>query len=430
MNETPLVSIIIPHKWDRELLCIRAIKEQSYHNLEIIIQVDNDLINSAIPRNRGAEKAKGKYLFFCDDDIILKPGCIEKMVNILEENPNVSFVYCDYRRSGTLSGVQKGEEWDYIELCKRNYISTMSMVRADAFKLAQFNENLKRYIDWDYWLTLGEFGLDGKYIPEILFTAIFGKEGISLGGPMDRRIATEKIKRKHNIKERKYSIIMCVHNEVTMTAKCIDSIVQNTVGDYELIIVDDGSNYASSVYLDTFSNIATILRTDKQLHHTRATNLGIAEANGKYLILLNNDTLVSKGWNDTLRRHFKACPNPSCIGPLTSAGASCQELSKYSSNKQHIQLKDVAQIQKEIIEDDRGICFPAKITGFCMFTSSVLMKEVIGLFDPEILAGGNEAEWIIRAFKLMKLEPFIDTSVYVHHFGKASYGRIDYKPIE
>lgn len=109
MNINPVVSIIVI-TYNRKLLLIEAIKSilnQTYQNFEVIV-VDNSsdydffgLLQSfgderisgyqiqnhgviACSRNLGIEKAKGKYLAFCDDDDLWMPTKLEKQIGILE----------------------------------------------------------------------------------------------------------------------------------------------------------------------------------------------------------------------------------------------------------------------------------------------------------------------------------------------------------
>lgn len=421
----PLVSIIIPHLWNRKLICLKSIKKQTYNNIEIIIIVDNEKKGPGGPRNEGAKMARGKYLFFCDDDIKLDINCIRAMVEMLEETQDCDFVYSDYKKTGTLKGIQQGQPWDPILLEKVNYVSTMALIRKEAFPY--FDETLERYLDWDLWLTMAKNGSKGFYYPYVLFTAVFKKSGISMRGSYDRIQKTELIKRKHGIKHRTYSIILPVYNELQMTKNCLESIIRNTAGDYEVIIVDDGSDPDVAKELDKYEDIFKIIHNENQMHHSYCCNRGFEASRGEYIIFLNNDTLVTQGWNLKLYNAFISCPAASCVGPITSHAASCQQLPMLRDTKDQIDLNGVNVMQAIVNQNLSDLNYIAKITGFCLFTSKYLLNKY-GTFEQKIKAGGNEAEWILRLNE-KGLHPIINTGTYVHHFGGVSYAKTNRKEL-
>lgn len=170
----PLISIIIPvYNQVKELeLALESIKNQTYKNIEIIIEEDKMHEGAPLMRNKGLEKAKGEYVIFWDADVVAKPEMLTKLEKILAENLTASFVYCDY-----YFGLKKmpAREFNLEQLKKNNYIHSTSLIRKkDAI---QWDESLKRFQDWDLWLTMAEQNKKGIYLPEILFN-------IKIGGTM------------------------------------------------------------------------------------------------------------------------------------------------------------------------------------------------------------------------------------------------------
>jgi len=194
-KKTPLVSILIPNKKGREITSIGSIKAQSYKNIEFVVSVDGGHgKNWAI--NQKQPLLSGKYLFVCDDDIILNHDCIEKMVKVLEQNENISFVYCDYIRLGSKSGILKSEPFSVEQLKNHNYISEMSLVRMKDTVIR--DESIKKYTDWDFWRTLVDNGKIGYYIPETLFAAYYGKDCLSNMSKEETKKWFDIIQLKHN----------------------------------------------------------------------------------------------------------------------------------------------------------------------------------------------------------------------------------------
>lgn len=155
-----------------------SIEAQTYKNIETTIIKDERWNGLNWAKNKGMKNAKGKYTMFCDDDIILEKTCIEKMVNALE-GTNFSVAFCDFKQEGAIKGVHRAGAWDYERLKKGNYISGIALIRTKDIPVLP--EGIKRLVDWDLWLTFCENNKGGVYIPEILFTAFYQEDGISLG---------------------------------------------------------------------------------------------------------------------------------------------------------------------------------------------------------------------------------------------------------
>lgn len=92
------------------------------------------------------------------------------------------------------------------------------------------------------------------------------------------------------------SVLLVNYKTPEMTLECIKSILKNTKKiDYEIIVVDNGSADNSIDYLNewliNYDNII-ILDAKENLGFGKANNLAASYASGKYLFLLNNDTIL------------------------------------------------------------------------------------------------------------------------------------------
>ncbi len=197
MNKKPLISIIIPvFNQARELeKCLRSMLDQTFQDFELIVVNDGSTDNTKevmekftgkiIPihqenngsnptRNRGFSEAQGKYLVFCDADLYFKKSALQKMFDALQSHPEASYSYCDFRY-----GFKKFHFFPFNadELKKRNFVHTWALIRREHFP--GFDEKIKRFQDWDVWLTMLEQGHIGVWVPELLFHATPHKGGIS-----------------------------------------------------------------------------------------------------------------------------------------------------------------------------------------------------------------------------------------------------------
>ena len=98
------------------------------------------------------------------------------------------------------------------------------------------------------------------------------------------------------------SIIIPVHNRWDLTAGCLRSIADAiaAVG-YEVIVVDDASDDETPERLRGVVGV-NVVRLDQNKGFLGAVNCGIDAARGRFIVLLNNDTLVQPGWLDALVR--------------------------------------------------------------------------------------------------------------------------------
>lgn len=124
-------------------------------------------------RNKGFEFAKGDYLLFLDADADLDRDALSKLKHALDTS-DASFAYGDFRY-----GFKKFNTgtFDAERLRKQNYIHTSALIRRSAFP--RFDEQIKRFQDWDLWLTIVNQGGKGVYVPGELMRFSTQEKGIS-----------------------------------------------------------------------------------------------------------------------------------------------------------------------------------------------------------------------------------------------------------
>ena len=115
------------------------------------------------------------------------------------------------------------------------------------------------------------------------------------------------------------SIIIPVFNKIEFTKKCLQSIFDNTdsIASAEIIVVNNGSTDGTKEFLaeaeTLYPNIEGI-NPGENLGFARANNLAAKSAKGDYLLFLNNDTEVQKGWLDSLIKVLQENPQAAVAG--------------------------------------------------------------------------------------------------------------------
>ena len=110
------------------------------------------------------------------------------------------------------------------------------------------------------------------------------------------------------------SIIIPMFNKSDLTYNCLRSILENTNGvDYEVIVVDDSSTEDIS-WLKSMVTGIRIISNEQNLGFVGSCNRGAHHAKGKYLVFLNNDTLVTESWLQEMLKVFSCLDNVGIVG--------------------------------------------------------------------------------------------------------------------
>lgn len=99
-----------------------------------------------------------------------------------------------------------------------------------------------------------------------------------------------------------FSVILVNWNGGRVLPQCLDRLAAQTVQDFEIILVDNGSTDGSVDDLETrWPQLSFhLVRLPQNIGFAAANNLGAHTAQGKWLILLNNDAFPTPTWLETL----------------------------------------------------------------------------------------------------------------------------------
>lgn len=216
------------------------------------------------------------------------------------------------------------------------------------------------------------------------------------------------------LKHPKVSIIVLVKDALKYVKKCLKSLNEYT-DNYELIIVDNGSNKKTKKFLknlDWFDYTLIINKENRGFSY--GNNQAIKIAKYDYICCLNSDTLLTPNWLGKLMKGFNYHESVGIVGPSTSRSASIQstpELKKLLIEKAgQERINQVAKNLKEsYVEMD--------VVGFCFVIKKELFDK-IGVFDWKRygLATHEDIDLLYRAYKA-GFKSVWSKGSYVHHFG-------------
>lgn len=216
------------------------------------------------------------------------------------------------------------------------------------------------------------------------------------------------------------SIIIANFNTFELTSKCINSIFKWTHDiEFEVIVVDNNSNDKSK---ENFKNDKRIIFIENDMNYGFgiANNIGYSHATGKYIFLLNSDTLLL---NNAVKLFYDYSEN----NDIQISGALLLDKNldiihsygSFLSIKYEIRNLYNKLLNKERLSPNPNIQLPLSvdwITGADLFLKKTLIQE-IGLFDPHFFMYGEDVDLQYRINKLNIPRYIIDGPRIIHYMG-------------
>lgn len=223
------------------------------------------------------------------------------------------------------------------------------------------------------------------------------------------------------------SIIIVNYNGKHLLEPCITSIF-DTYGDLPLDIwvVDNGSNDGTISWLrDTYPTIR-LIENSENLGFARANNQALAVCLGKYILLLNNDTVVRKGALQHLVRILDANPEFAAVGPkLLNVDGSIQPSCMHFPSLWRAPIGYVKALvggsAKYSLTNQDEVSSVDAVTGACMLMRREALTSV-GMLDQDFFMYAEEVDWCFRAYKQGWKIGYVP-SAEVIHLGGQSAGR-------
>ena len=201
------------------------------------------------------------------------------------------------------------------------------------------------------------------------------------------------------------SVIIVNYNTKGLIRDCIESIHANTSDvDYEIIVVDNASSDGSAEMLRKEFPEVRLIEAGDNLGFGRANNLGMQHSNGKYLFLLNSDTLLLnnaiKVFFDQAEQLTKDGVKIGTLGAilLRNDGETCHSYGKFITPAAELKeltakylrfLKDSSNTNPQRIEGSMDVDY---VTGADMFVPADVYRQTGG-FDPDFFMYCEEVDW-------------------------------------
>ena len=223
------------------------------------------------------------------------------------------------------------------------------------------------------------------------------------------------------------SVIIPVLDQWDLTKGCLRSLAETSQGDIEVVVVDNASGDGTSQFCPSlgktlFGSHFRYLRQETNLNFGPASNLGALHAQSKFLLFLNNDTLVQNGWLPPLLHAL----NNSRIG------AAGPRLLYPDGRVQHVGTAFSPQLTPTHLFEHFPGNHPAvlarrrcqAITAAAMLLPAGLFRELGGFFEG--FRNGSEDLDLCARIRAQGLQLAVcPESVVVHHTSRSA-GRFDH----
>jgi len=193
------------------------------------------------------------------------------------------------------------------------------------------------------------------------------------------------------------SIIIVTHHHLEQTKKCVKSIRKHTPQPHEIIFVDFGSADGTVKWLQSQTRENKnyrLIENKEDVERSKSPNQGIEASRGEFIVLLDQDALVTEGWLDSMLHCLNSGSDNGIIGPMSNHANGRQKLTDDAYPSVDF-FDKYAAIFKERFHYRRFPC--QKVAGFCMLFKRTL-TEKIGLIDERLVADQfADEDYCVRA---------------------------------
>jgi GT2 family glycosyltransferase/tetratricopeptide (TPR) repeat protein len=224
----------------------------------------------------------------------------------------------------------------------------------------------------------------------------------------------------------KVSIVIPVYNGLRYTLECLESLKNSKHVPFEIIVCGTGTDGTIATLMEwelLYNNIRFIHNGTDDTSFGANVNLGASKANGEFLCILNNDTVVPANWLAHLVSCFESlnksperpAPPPAIISPGSNYVMSHQ-MTQLPGGFQLDQLEEFAE---RVAMENRGKwIYSSIVSGFCMLIKKSIWDQLNG-FDTSLKNGNEDVELCCRV-NALGYSCWVDKSAFVFHHGSKS----------
>ena len=415
--------------------------------------------------NQCLTMATGEYIGLFDHDDILHPGVLYEYVKVINEK-QADYIYCDETtfKSGDINKMLTMHfkpDFAIDNLRANNYICHFSVFARELLDGTElFRPRFDGSQDHDMILRLTDRAKNVVHVPKLLYywRSHPGSVASDINAkPYAIQSAKDAVAdhlRRHGfthfqitstrafetIFKIRYqilgspliSIVIANKDHVSDLRRCVSSILEkSTYEDYEIIIVENNSEEKETFeYYEELqeNDRITIVTYEGEFNYSAVNNLGVRNAKGEYILLLNNDTqVITVNWMEELLMYAQRTDVGAVGAKLYYAdktiqhagvvlGLGAHRTAGHSHYKQH----------RENLGYMGRLCYAqdvSAVTGACLLVKKALYEEVGGL-EEDFAISLNDVDFCLKLREKGYLNVFTPFAE-LYHFESVSRGLDD-----
>jgi N-acetylglucosaminyl-diphospho-decaprenol L-rhamnosyltransferase len=227
------------------------------------------------------------------------------------------------------------------------------------------------------------------------------------------------------------SVIIVSWNVTALLRDCLTSIYSSDLGGrtLEVVVVDSASVDDTTAMVQAEFPAVQLLEQADNIGYTRANNVGLAAATGKYLLLLNPDTTILEDAIVQMAVYLDAHPEVGIVGPHTLNSDGTTQPSRWRFPTRRLAFMETAWLRPyaaRLLEDYEYANVPAESTheadwvqGSCLMARREVYEKIGGL-DTGYVMFFEELDWCKRAADAGFKTVYLGAARIVHHGGKST----------
>ena len=228
------------------------------------------------------------------------------------------------------------------------------------------------------------------------------------------------------------SIVIVSWNATKYLQECLTSLFEARYPwPIEVIVVDNASSDDSSAMVEHIFPDVILIQNSDNLGFSKANNIGIRRATGKYIALVNSDVHVLKNCLEQLVLYLEADSSSGMVGPKIIGGDGKQQNSHRGFPRLWNMLCRALALDRLLPKvplfsgyllssSSLDSPTPVEILSGCFLVVSRSALEDVGLLDEAFFIYGEDMDWCKRFWRADRRVVFVPAAEAIHYGGASS----------